>query len=98
MPEPKLQLARLRDIGWTHWDPIGLSDGSGAWPDGWADEYDTYLIHAAGQLRREVSSQSMIDYLIFIESEYMALGVRSTSRDRAENTVRAISSDPDLWS
>jgi hypothetical protein len=43
----KVRLSRLRDIGWTEWDPIGLCP-----PEGWegipaADEYDGYPVGPA---------------------------------------------------
>ena len=44
-------LNRLRDIGWTLWDPIGLLPPEGEWDDcanrSFAGEYDQYLIAAA---------------------------------------------------
>ena len=58
-PPPKLKLSRLRDIGWSIWDPIGLMGSEQNWDDEdcrpFADEYDSYLIQAAGQLRRGIA-------------------------------------------
>jgi hypothetical protein len=34
----KIQLSRLREIGWKLWDPIGLADDKGSPPEGCADE------------------------------------------------------------
>ena len=44
---PRFQLSRLREIGWSKWDPIGVGGPEHDWP---SDEYDTYLLQAAGQL------------------------------------------------
>ena len=36
---PKIRLSRLRDIGWSTWDPIGLLENNQSWEDvGYADE------------------------------------------------------------
>lgn len=52
-PPPKTKLSRLRDIGWSKWDPIGLLGDGQKWDDEdcqqFADEYDSYLLQAAGQ-------------------------------------------------
>ncbi|MBB4630217.1 hypothetical protein SAMN04244581_04955, partial [Paracoccus denitrificans] len=46
---PRIKLSKLRDIGWSLWDPIGLLDPespAGRWDDeanlSFADEYDSY--------------------------------------------------------
>ena len=50
---PKLRLSRLRDIGWSLWDPIGLNDFGDDWESvTFADEYDSYLIKVAGMLKK----------------------------------------------
>ena len=36
---PFIALSRLREIGWSAWDPIGLADS-----DCPRDEYDAYLL------------------------------------------------------
>ena len=96
---PKLRLSRLRDIGWSKWDPIGLLGPNETW-DGksFADEYDTYLIQAAGQLRSNVPAEEVIGYLVGIEAEHMGLGAGFDSRSRAAAVVTAIQSDDELWS
>ena len=104
-PHPRVKLSKLRDIGWNLWDPIGLlsSDGpfSGKWSDeanqGFADEYDTYLISAAFQLRQGKSRDQVVRYLVNIESDYMALGENPTSQERAEAVVAAILADRSIW-
>lgn len=61
---PTFQLSRLREIGWAKWDPIGLGGPDHGWP---ADEYDTYLLQAAGQLWNGHSEAEVTDYLVQVE-------------------------------
>ena len=100
-PPQKLKLSRLRDIGWSIWDPIGLLAAGKKWDDedcrGFADEYDRYLINAASDLRTGRSHTEVVGYLIQIEAEYMGLGERSSSRERAQAVVAAIRNDDQLW-
>lgn len=95
---PKLRLSRLRDIGWAIWDPIGLLDEGEKW-DGkpYADEYDSYLMQAAGQLRRNLPVSEVVYYLIRVEAEHMGLGTYPDQKARAEKVVEAIKSDDQLW-
>ena len=96
--QPNLRLSRLRDIGWKHWDPIGLLPEGCNWKDeSFADEYDVYLTHAAGQLRRGVSEQEVVEYLCMIETDFMGLGSSQRAEARAWKVVKAIQADPDLW-
>lgn len=96
---PKLRLSRLRDIGWTLWDPIGLLSEGDTWVGKqFADEYDGYLVHAAGQLRRGACAQDVVDYLGRIKSEHMGLGAAPDMDARIRSVVRAMQSDKDLWS
>lgn len=86
-----LELSRLRDIGWAEWDPIALLLKGAPWDhQPFADEYDAYLLRVASELRRGWSVVQAVDYLMQIEAEHMGLGVRPTSRVRAEATVSAI--------
>ena len=104
-PQPRVKLSKLRDIGWNLWDPIGIlgSSGhfSGRWSDesnkGFVDEYDNYLISAASQLRQGEPRNQVVSYLVHIESDYMGLGERPTSRERAEAVVAAILADDSIW-
>jgi len=104
-PQPRIRLSKLRDIGWRLWDPIGLlranGPSSGNWDDeanlGFADEYDTYLISAASQLRQGVPSAQVADYLVQMECEYMALRRDPTTRKRAEAVVTALLADQSIW-
>ena len=95
---PKIRLSRLRDIGWKHWDPIGLLDDGLKWGDvSYADEYDSYLIRAAGMLRRKASREEVVEYLVSIEAEHMGMGISNFTRISAEKTVDAIMADKKLW-
>ena len=44
MKSPNFDIKRLREIGWKDWDPIGL----GPPEEPFDDEYDSYLLRAAG--------------------------------------------------
>ena len=89
--DPPIELSRLRDIGWTEWDPIGLLNRGQAW-DGkpCADEYDSYLLKVASDLRRGASVEGAIEYLLNVEREHMGLGIQPGQEDRAEATALAI--------
>ena len=87
---PKIQLSKLREIGWTRWDPIGLVDLVDEQGNGPADEYDNYLIHVVSLLSQGQSEQTAIDYLKTIEAEHMGLGKQSDSDVRSSQTVAAI--------
>lgn len=96
---PKIRLSKLREIGWTLWDPIGLLDIESDWRSaGFADEYDTYLVRVAGMLRNGESSDDAVAYLIEIETDHMGLSKAPGSRKRAERVVEAINSDQSIWS
>lgn len=100
-PPPKLKLSRLRDIGWSIWDPIGLLGSEQNWDDEdclpFADEYDGYLMQAAGQLRRGVPDADVAKYLVQIETEHMGLGSGRGVLQRAERVVAAIRADKEIW-
>lgn len=97
----KLDLPRLRDIGWSIWDPICLLDPGQDWRDEqckyFADEYDSYMTEAAGQLRRGVSRSAVVRYLVQIETEHMGLGPGRSVLERAAKVVAAIQADQELW-
>jgi hypothetical protein len=98
---PSIRLSRLRDIAWSLWDPLGLMPPGEAWNDEanqtFADEYDTYLVHAAGQVRRGAPDAEVVAYLVGIETGYMALGETSGREERARAVVAAIRADDQLW-
>ena len=95
---PKLRLSRLRDIGWSLWDPIGILGEGEVW-DGqpFADEYDSYLRQVAGQLLLGHSESEMVDYLYDVAANHMGLGPQPRLREAAERTVKAIATDDKLW-
>jgi hypothetical protein len=95
--QPKLRLSRLRDIGWSLWDPIGLLAKGANWEGlPFADEYDAYLIDAAGQLRRNAPKAVVVDNLVKIETDHMQM-TSADARERATAVVDAILNDRDLW-
>ena len=98
---PKLKLSRLRDIGWTIWDPIGLLAPSQRWDEGdalaFADEYDVYLREAAGLLRRGTPAEQVVRLLVAVETGHMGLAERPDTVERARLTVAAIAADDELW-
>lgn len=96
---PKLRLSRLRDLGFSIWDPIGLLGEGERWEHKpFADEYDGYLRAAAGMLRRGKPEDEVIGYLVAVETEHMGLGQNADGAlDRATRLVRAISEDDALW-
>lgn len=85
-PRPKFKLSRLRDIGWSRWDPIGLN-GEDDWPE---DEYDSYLLLAAGRLWNGASDDEVTDYLVKVEAEHMGLGDVPGVLERAREVVSAL--------
>lgn len=84
---PKFKLSRLREIGWSRWDPIGLN-GLDDTPD---DEYDGYLLQAAGMLWNGADEEEVVRYLVGIETDHMGLEDVPGIRERARETVGALS-------
>jgi hypothetical protein len=72
---PEIDIHALRQIGWDHWDPIGIRrrDDS-AWRNEAADEYDAYLLHAATMILQVATSEAVAAYLDEMISDHMALG------------------------
>ena len=85
---PKFKLSKLREIGWAKWDPIGLGKTEG-WPE---DEYDSYLLQAAGRLWNGARQKEVANYLVSIETEYMGLGEAPDVDQRAKEAADALSS------
>lgn len=79
-----MDLNSLRLIGWAYWNPIGL-EGLPATP---ADEYDHYLMQAAGMISRGQTDAEIVDYLV--RSVEVDMCLRPADRDAARNTVVAI--------
>jgi hypothetical protein len=92
-------MSRLRDIGWSLWDPIGLLSKDEHWKGrSFADEYDNYLLRVAGMVREGQPPENAIEYLIRIQKEYMGLDIASDDINRAEAVVATIRNDDQLWS
>ena len=87
----KTFLAALREIGWSVWDPIGLSAERANCVDECVDEYDGYLLAASGKLANGASEDKVADYLVFIENGHMGMPKSDTARNRAFTTARRIS-------
>jgi hypothetical protein len=85
---PKIQLSRLREIGWKLWDPIGLAHDGSTPGEGYADEYDQYLLHVVSMISRGGSKEEGAVYLTGIASEHMGLSV--VDADAAAATADAI--------
>ena len=79
-----MDLDRLRRIGWTHWNPIGLA-GPPATP---ADEYDAYLSRTFGMLTAGQSEADVIAYLVGCAE--VDMGVRPADHVAARTTVAAL--------
>lgn len=101
-PQSTAKLAKLRDIGWTLWDPIGLLPPEGEWGDcanrSFADEYDQYLIAAASKLRKGVPREEVVAYLLRVEKDSIGTSENATAYARAVAVVDAILTDEELWS
>lgn len=88
---PKIELSRLREIGWTLWDPIGLKYLLEEGNDSVADEYDSYLLQAAGRLWNGASVEEVTNYLVTVELDHMGLSDAPGVRPKARETVNALS-------
>lgn len=88
---PKIELAQLRQIGWSEWDPISLQEIDPDWRlDGGQDEYDSYLLHVAGLIQNKRPEADAVQYLVEIELKHMEMELSATTHSRAIATVRAI--------
>lgn len=100
-PQPRVKLSRLRDIGWGIWDPIGLLGPSETWDQdsaqGFANEYDRYLLSAAARLRDGLPPGDVVAYLVDVEKRHMGLGESADTKNRAEAVVAAILADDSIW-
>ncbi|WP_417619184.1 hypothetical protein [Parasphingorhabdus sp.] len=87
---PDIKLSKLWDIGWTCWDPIGLltDENLAKEKKGFDDEYDTYLMHAAGMIWRNTPRDDVVAYLVDIEQNY--IGMPDRGPDAAKITVAKI--------
>ncbi len=73
-PHPTLKLSRLRGIGRSSEDPIGLLRAGKNWNYGdclpFADEYHAYLTEARGRLSQGKVASEVASYLDNIEVEH----------------------------
>lgn len=89
--EARIDMARLRDIGWKEWDPIGLLTYKDVWgTEGYVDEYDRYLLTVARHLRRGGTVQDAARYLLTVERDYMGLGAHPHQDARATTVAQSI--------
>jgi hypothetical protein len=71
--------ARVRELFWREWDPIGVNDAPEA-----IDEYDNYADRAYVMLMDDGRSAAEIaEYLYYISTEYMGLGTSQQLRELA---------------
>ena len=104
---PKIKISQLREIGWAFWDPIGLKDHR----EECEDEYDTYLLRAAGMIWHNAPQEEVVDYLVDIEQNYMgmpdggseaatmtAAQIQSYLKTVPTSAVRGEPVEPRLWS
>lgn len=80
---PRFDIGKLREIGFEQWDPIGVPV-----PE---DEYDTYLLKAAGNLWNGEGVEKVAEYLVKVEVDWMGLSLVPGVRERARQVAGAIS-------
>lgn len=81
-----IDLRKLREIGWSRWNPIGIAGP----PETPADEYDRYLFEAACRIERNESLRDVAAYLVDVERNEMGLSGGAAAEVRAYATVQAI--------
>ena len=69
---------RIRDVLNTDWDPIG------GCPE---DEYDRYVGKVTAMVREGTSDKDLIDYLRWVEIDYMGISPRPDLEQRLLKTV-----------
>lgn len=79
-----MNVDRLRPIGWAYWNPIGL-EGPPATP---ADEYDHYLMQAAGMIASGRSEAEVVEY--FVRCVEVDMGMTPADHAAAQTTAAAI--------
>lgn len=87
-----INLSRLREIGWSEWDPIELMRTRDTWiGQPFENEYDHYLVHVADRILEGVDDTTLVAYLAGIERDDIRDGgVAACSNHRATATVIAI--------
>ena len=79
---PKIRLEPLREIGFRDWSPVGAGVP--------LDEYDTYLLRAAGQIVNGKADDAIADYLVSVEVNQMGLDPAPDVHERALVVASAI--------
>lgn len=79
-------LESLREIGWRTWDPIGLRDLR----HHHEDEYDAYLLQAAGHAVRGKSEEELAEFLTICCSEMGVKADEATSLGAARAIIAHI--------
>ncbi|MGO7046121.1 hypothetical protein ACCT07_24955 [Rhizobium johnstonii] len=89
----EIDIDALRKIGWDHWDPIDIRQlDDSALRNNAAEEYDTYLLHAAHMILQGATCETVAAYFDDMISDSMALGPPSEAVHRASLlTAEAIS-------
>ena len=83
-PRPPLRLSRLRDIGFSLWDPVGILSHGEPWiGQPAADEHDAYPASAAALLRDGMSDDACVKMRFNVETQRMGLSVRPTPEEVA---------------
>jgi hypothetical protein len=83
---------KLRNIGWELWDPIGLLREGESWVGKpFADEYDSYLLQAVGQLNRGLKAKDVENFLTSVELDHMGLSANANQSKTAQTVVMALS-------
>jgi hypothetical protein len=81
----------LREIGWTHWDPIGLLRPGQDWREAsFKDEYDSYLRRVVKKVLAGESEGRIAAYLIGVACHAMCGGRSKRDIRAAVDTVRAV--------
>ncbi|GAA4036638.1 hypothetical protein [Parerythrobacter jejuensis] len=78
-------LQTFQALLWKEWDPIGVNDGDGDWPD---DEYDNYATQLLTLVQTGKSKVEIEAYLTTVETEYMGLGPSGRSGPVAERAIQ----------
>lgn len=86
-----IDLTRLREIGWTHWDPIGLMRNRDTWiGQPFENEYDDHLIQVANRIIAGEDDVTLVAYLVVVERDDMHCSSADVAPQRAAATVSAI--------
>ena len=81
----QVSLGRLREIGWSVWNPIGLA-GPPATP---ADEYDAYLTHVTDMLLAGAGVEAGASYLTRVAEEQMGVVANPEAARATSAAIRA---------